>query len=73
MPRSHKIHPQTAADELEALLGFRWPMGRPAKHDLATWAVTDDWPDPVPVTAAEVEVFERFFGDLFDDLFGVVD
>lgn len=43
--------------------------GRP-KHDLTTWTVTDDWPDPVPVTEAEIEVFERWFGDLFDELFG---
>lgn len=32
--------------------------------------MTDDWPDPVPVTEAEIEVFERWFGDLFDELFG---
>lgn len=24
-----------------------------------------DWPDPVPVTEAEIEVFERWFGDSF--------
>jgi len=45
-------------------------MGRPPKHDLSTWTVTDDWPRPVPVTQAEVEVFEQWFGDLFDELFG---
>jgi hypothetical protein len=45
-------------------------MGRPPKHDLSSWTVTDDWPDPVPVTEAEVTVFEHWFGDLFDDLFG---
>ena len=43
--------------------------GRP-KHDVATWAVTDDWPRRVPVTEAEVDVFEAWFGDLFDELFG---
>ncbi|WP_170848990.1 hypothetical protein [Paracoccus aminovorans] len=32
--------------------------------------MTDDWPAPVPVTEAEIEVFERWFGDLFDELFG---
>lgn len=32
--------------------------------------MTEDWPDPVPVTEAEIEVFERWFGDLFDELFG---
>ncbi len=48
-----------------------WPrIGRPVKHDLAAWIVTDDWPDRVPVTDAEVDVFEAWFGDLFDELFG---
>ncbi len=28
--------------------------------------VTDDWPHPVPVTQAEIEVLEQWFGDLFD-------
>jgi hypothetical protein len=31
--------------------------------------VTDDWPEEVPVTEAEIEVFEPWFGDLFDQLF----
>lgn len=35
-----------------------------------TWRVTDDWPERVPVTEAEIEVFERWFADLFDELFG---
>jgi hypothetical protein len=48
-----------------------WPhIGRPAKHDLSTWIVTDDWPTRVPVTDAEIDVFEAWFGDLFDELFG---
>lgn len=60
----------SASEQLEALLGKPWPFpGRPPKHDLSTWRVTDDWPDPVPVTLAEVEVFERWFGDLFDEFF----
>jgi hypothetical protein len=55
----------------ENLLDERWPFpGRPPKHDLSTWTVTDDWPELVPVTEAEVEVFEAWFGDLFDKLFG---
>jgi hypothetical protein len=44
-------------------------MGRPPKHDLSTWTVVDDWPDPVPVTEVEIAVFERWFGDVFDELF----
>ena len=60
----------TASEQLEELLGYPWPFpGRPPKHDLSTWTVIDDWPDPVPVTQAEIEVFERWFGDLFDALF----
>ena len=31
--------------------------------------VKDDWPEDVPVTEAEFEVFEAWFGDLFDELF----
>ncbi|MGA7070060.1 hypothetical protein [Bradyrhizobium sp.] len=44
--------------------------GRPPKHDLSDWTVTDDWPERIPVTDAEVDVFEAWFGDLFDELFG---
>ena len=48
-----------------------WPrIGRPPKHDLSAWSVTDDWPERVPVTQAAVDVFEAWFGDLFDELFG---
>ena len=48
-----------------------WPrVGRPPKYDLSTWAVMDDWPERVPVTQAEVDVFEAWFGDLFDEFFG---
>lgn len=71
MPRAAKSRPPTASEQLEALLGEPWPIrGRPPKHDLVAWTVTDDWPEHVPVTEAEVEVFERWFGDLFDALFG---
>ena len=48
-----------------------WPrIGRPPKHDVEAWTVTDDWPDAVPITDAELDVFEAWFGDLFDELFG---
>jgi hypothetical protein len=36
-----------------------WPnLGRPVKHDVETWIVTDDWPELVPITDAELDVFE---------------
>jgi hypothetical protein len=71
MPRPVLKPVPTVSEQLEALLGYPWPFpGRPPKHDLATWTVTDDWPERVPVTEAEAEVFERWFADLFDELFG---
>jgi hypothetical protein len=46
------------------------PRRRQAKRAPVTWMVTDDWPEDMPVTDAEIDVFEAWFGDLFDDLFG---
>jgi hypothetical protein len=43
--------------------------GRPTADDVTTWTVTDDWSEEVPVTEAEIEVFEAWFGDPFDELF----
>ncbi|PPQ35698.1 hypothetical protein CCS01_06885 [Rhodopila globiformis] len=71
MSRSRRVRPPTASEQLEVLLGYPWPFpGRPPRHDPSTWTVADDWPDPVPVTKAEIAVFEQWFGDLFDELFG---
>jgi hypothetical protein len=44
-------------------------LGRPARTIDSGWTVNDDWPDEVPVSQAEIEVFEAWFGDLFDELF----
>lgn len=46
------------------------PGRRRAKRTSVTWTVTDDWPEDVPVAEAEIAVFEAWFGDLFDELFG---
>ena len=32
--------------------------------------ITDDWPEIVPITEAEVRIIEAYFGDVFDELFG---
>ena len=45
-------------------------LGRRPKHDVETWTVTDDWPERAPITDAELVVFEAWFDDLFDELFG---
>ena len=71
MPRPVLKPAPTVSGQLETLLGYPWPFpGRPPKHDISTWTVTDDWPDPVPVTEAEIELFEQWFGDLLDEPFG---
>jgi hypothetical protein len=74
--RSRKSRTQntTAEDGLPAdLYDYARPptrrVGRPAREDTTTWTVTDDWPDEVPITEAEIEMFEAWFGDLFDGLF----
>ncbi len=46
--------------------------GRPPEHDLSAWTVTDDWPERVPVTQREVDVFEAWFGDILDELLGPI-
>jgi hypothetical protein len=49
-----------ASKHFQGELGFPWPFaGRPPKDDFSTWIVTDD-----------VDVFEAWFGDVFDNLFG---
>jgi hypothetical protein len=45
-------------------------LGRPLKNELTDWRVVDDWPDVVPVTTEEIDVFERWFGDILDELIG---
>ncbi len=71
MPRASRKPQPSASAQLHQLLGEPWPSPeRPPKHDLTTWTVTDDWHKRVPVTAAEVDVFEAWFGDILDELFG---
>lgn len=73
LPTQHRSQSRVcpAPERFQAAFGFAWPYtGRPLKDDLSTWTVTDDWPDRVPVTASEVDIFEAWFGDVFDALFG---
>jgi hypothetical protein len=75
MARSQKSRRQRASfgAALDDLYDYARPparrAGRPAKGDPTEWTVTDDWPDDIPVTETEVDVFEAWFGDLFDELF----
>lgn len=45
----------------------------PDAFDVEKLPVIDDWPERVPVTEAEVDIFERYFGDVLDRLFGPLD
>ncbi|WP_036172895.1 hypothetical protein [Palleronia rufa] len=49
------------------------PRGRPVADDLSDWRVIDDWPDEVPMTPDEVDVFEAWFGDILEELFAPED
>lgn len=44
--------------------------GRGAEPSFDHWIVSDDWPERVPVTEAEIDLFEAWFGDIIDGLFG---
>ena len=57
-------------DDLYSYISSPPRTGRPVKHDLADWTVSADWPEQVPVTEAEIDVFEAWFGDLLYELFG---
>jgi hypothetical protein len=70
MARSQKIRQCSPLDDLYdyASAPLRRRAGRRAQANQSDWIVTDDWPEDVPVSEAEVDVFEAWFGDLFDEL-----
>ena len=41
--------------------------------DVETLPVFDDWPEKVPITEEELQIFERYFGHVLDRLFGPID
>ncbi|RRD23676.1 hypothetical protein ECB98_15545 [Brucellaceae bacterium VT-16-1752] len=47
--------------------------GPPHAFDVEKLPVIDDWPEDVPITEAEIQVFERWFADVFDEMFGSFD
>jgi hypothetical protein len=69
-PRRTRVEHGELPDDLY-IVPSPWPrLGRPIKRDVESWTVTDDWPEYVPVTDGELDVFEAWFGNLFDELFG---
>lgn len=64
MPHVSRKLQLSASEQLRRLLGEPWPFsGRLPKHGLSAWTVTDDWSGRIPVTDAEVDEFETWFGD----------
>jgi hypothetical protein len=45
-------------------------VGERSEADLTSWTVVDDWPEPAPVTRAEIDVIETWLTDLLDEIFG---
>ena len=43
------------------------------KGQVEQWTVVDDLPAWIPVTKAEIDLFEAYFGDVFDEVFGASD
>ena len=60
---------QATSHSICTTMHVRPHVAAPPEAGRTTWTVTDDWPEDVPVTEAEIEVFEAWFGDLFDELF----
>ncbi|UZD69336.1 hypothetical protein [Brucella sp. JSBI001] len=53
---------------------FGAPRGTPLHIvDVEKLPVIDDWPEKVPITEEEIDIFERYFGDVLDRLFGPID
>jgi hypothetical protein len=71
LPRKNRSHGMRRAARYSTISMTMWPRPgrRRAKRGSVTLTVTDDWPEDVPVTDAEIVVFEAWFGELFDELF----
>jgi len=78
--RPRQSVPQALPDDLYDYAADPMPAERPSRReprpyifDVERLPVIDDWPEKVPVTEAEIDIFERYFGDVLDRLFGPVD
>ena len=77
--RPRQPAPQTLPDDLydyddEPEPRFGAPRGSPPDaFDVEKLPVIDDWPEKVPITEEELQIFERYFGDVLDRLFGPIE
>ena len=69
--RARRFDSVVIPDDLYDYLSCHRCAGRGGRRSTTSpWGVTDDWPQRVPVTEREVDVFEAWFGDILDELFG---
>lgn len=77
--RPRQSAPKTLPDDLYDYDDDPTPRISPSRgspshvFDVEELPVIDDWPEKVPITEAEIQVFERWFADVFDEMFGSVD
>ena len=77
--RQRQPVPEALPDDLFDYADEPTPDGRERRRsplrivDVESLPVFDDWPEKVPITEEELQIFERYFGDVLDQLFGSVD
>lgn len=72
--RPQRPAPQALPDDLYNYGDDLAPPRGPRRRNLWSGSldvlpVIDDWSERVPVTEAEVDIFERYFGDILERLF----
>ena len=72
LARKNRSHGMRRAARYSTTSMTMWPRPgrRRARRDRTTLTVMNDWPEDVPVTDAEIAVFEAWFGGLFDEARG---
>ena len=77
--RPRQSIPEPLPDDLFDYADEPTPDGRERRRsplrivDVESLPVFDDWPEKVPITEEELQIFERYFGDVLDRLFGPID
>jgi len=77
--RPRRQAPQTLPEDLYDYDDEPAPRFGPARGspphviDVEKLPVIDDWPEKVPITEEEIDIFERYFGHVLDRLFGPID
>ena len=77
--RPRQSIPEPLPDDLFDYADEPTPDGRERRRsplrivDVVSLPVFDDWPEKVPITEEELQIFERYFGDVLDRLFGPID